>query len=87
MNHDLKKKFIAVNDKTKALLELLSGKGSEEDRWRDLETLYGITSRALYRVAESELETMATLITQVTASAKALNASAHLSKSSSATGS
>ena len=76
-----------VNDKTKALLDLLSGKGSEEDRWKDIETLYGITSRALYRVVESELHTMETLITQVAASAKALNASAQLSKRSSATSS
>ena len=87
MNGDLKHRFVAVNDKTKALLDLLSGNGSEEDRWKDIETLYGITSRALYRVVESELHTMETLITQVAASAKALNASAQLSKRSSATSS
>ena len=68
----LHSRIVAVNSKLSALLDLLKGPSSDDKKWADLEVLLGITSRAEFAIAVSQLETMEVLISQTAVSAKAL---------------
>ncbi len=68
----LKPRVMAVKTRAEALLELLSGKGSDEDRWRDLEILYGITSRLEVAIVTRQLDMMDALLKQTLTSAETL---------------
>ena len=80
----LHSRIMSVNSKLSALLDLLKGPSSDEKKWADLEVLLGITSRAEFAIALSQLETMEALVSQTTISAKALYENAKLMRASGA---
>ena len=78
MDPKLRAKVVACITDLEALLELLKGGQSEEERWRLLEILLGITSRAEFGLVASHVDQMRGAIQQVAVSAKALEKNAKL---------
>jgi hypothetical protein len=71
----IRTQIMEVNSKLQALLDLF---GSKEHVDLDLEILYGITSRAEFAMAASQIEMMNASLAQVTVTAKALYKNAKL---------
>ncbi len=72
MDPKLKAKAIACISDLEALLELLKGGKSEEERWRLLEILFGITSRAENALVATQLDAMRAVVSQAAVMAKGL---------------
>ena len=70
----LKPKVQALQRDTAALFKLLGG--DEDDRLRFWEILKGITTPAVFRLVEHQLDTMQGLVKQVQMNAKALEKAA-----------
>ena len=71
----IRTQIIEVNSKLQALLDLF---GRKEHVEQDLEILYGITSRAEFAMAASQIETINASLAQATVTAKALYKNAKL---------
>ena len=74
MPDNLKLKVIALQRDTESLLKLLGG--SEDDRERFWEILKGITTPAVMRIVETEIEAMTDQVRNVTHMARSLEANA-----------
>ena len=71
----IRTQIMEVNSKLQALQDLF---GKKEHVELDLEILYGITSRAEFAMAASQIEMMNASLAQVTVTAKALYKNAKL---------
>ena len=71
----LKTTVMEINSKLQALLDLF---GSKQHVEQDLEVLYGITSRAEFAMAASQLEMANTLLAQATLTTQSLYSNSKL---------